>query len=116
VNLAGGKLDEFVHAFRGTVRRPPSCNKLWGRPQPPGEVRALLGALARATIQPADQESHGHPEGRAARQVMIGMINSATMFATLIIGLMAGPAVSLYGSPTVSPVTAAACASDPFPP
>ena len=34
-------------------------------------------------------------------------IKSATMLATLIIGLMAGPAVSLYGSPTVSPVTAA---------
>lgn len=34
-------------------------------------------------------------------------ISSATIFATLIIGLMAGPAVSLYGSPTVSPVTAA---------
>ena len=29
------------------------------------------------------------------------------MFAILIIGLIAGPAVSLYGSPTVSPVTAA---------
>ena len=28
----------------------------------------------------------------------------ATMFATLIIGLIAGPAVSLNGSPTVSPV------------
>ena len=27
------------------------------------------------------------------------------MFAILIIGLIAGPAVSLYGSPTVSPVT-----------
>lgn len=34
-------------------------------------------------------------------------INSATIFATLIIGLIDGPAVSLYGSPTVSPVTAA---------
>ena len=34
----------------------------------------------------------------------------------LIIGLTAGPAVSLYGSPTVSPVTAALCASEPFPP
>ena len=30
------------------------------------------------------------------------------MFATLIIGLIAGPVVSLKGSPTVSPVTAAA--------
>jgi hypothetical protein len=34
----------------------------------------------------------------------------------LIKGLMAGPAVSLYGSPTVSPVTAALCASEPLPP
>ena len=38
------------------------------------------------------------------------------MFATLIIGLMAGPAVSLNGSPTVSPVTDAAWASEPLPP
>ena len=35
------------------------------------------------------------------------------MFAILIIGLIAGPAVSLYGSPTVSPVIAAAWASSP---
>ncbi len=34
-------------------------------------------------------------------------ISSATMLRILIIGLIAGPAVSLYGSPTVSPVTAA---------
>ena len=31
----------------------------------------------------------------------------ATIFVILIIGFTAGPAVSLYGSPTVSPVTAA---------
>ena len=31
----------------------------------------------------------------------------ATMFAILMSGFTAGPAVSLYGSPTVSPVTAA---------
>ena len=30
--------------------------------------------------------------------------------------LRAGPDVSLNGSPTVSPVTAAECVSDPFPP
>src|SRR6478735_3668944 len=45
-----------------------------------------------------------------------GMIRIATMFAILIIGLIAGPAVSLYGSPTVSPVTEAAWASEPLPP
>src|SRR3954468_10671806 len=40
----------------------------------------------------------------------------ATMLLILIIGLTAGPAVSLYGSPTVSPVTAALWASEPLPP
>ncbi len=33
--------------------------------------------------------------------------SNATIFVILIIGFTAGPAVSLYGSPTVSPVTAA---------
>src|SRR6185295_13137427 len=40
----------------------------------------------------------------------------ATMLVILIIGFTAGPAVSLYGSPTVSPVTAALWASEPLPP
>src|SRR5579859_7125821 len=43
-------------------------------------------------------------------------ISSETRFMTLISGLIAGPAVSLNGSPTVSPITVAACASDPLPP
>ena len=38
------------------------------------------------------------------------------MLMILINGLIAGPAVSLYGSPTVSPVTAALWASEPLPP
>ena len=37
----------------------------------------------------------------------IGTINNATILMILISGLIAGPAVSLYGSPTVSPVIAA---------
>ena len=45
-----------------------------------------------------------------------GTSSSATILMILISGLMAGPAVSLYGSPTVSPVTAALCASEPLPP
>src|SRR3954451_18574320 len=49
-------------------------------------------------------------------ETISGMIRIATMFAILIIGLIAGPAVSLYGSPTVSPVTDAAWASEPLPP
>jgi hypothetical protein len=38
------------------------------------------------------------------------------MLMILMSGLIAGPAVSLYGSPTVSPVTAALWASEPLPP
>ncbi len=45
-----------------------------------------------------------------------GAISNATRFMTLINGLMAGPAVSLNGSPTVSPITVAAWASEPLPP
>ena len=45
-----------------------------------------------------------------------GAISTATRFITLISGLIAGPAVSLNGSPTVSPMTVAACASLPLPP
>src|SRR5665647_2937385 len=48
--------------------------------------------------------------------IIKGTISNATMLMILIIGLTAGPAVSLYGSPTVSPVTAALCASEPLPP
>ena len=45
-----------------------------------------------------------------------GAISNETRFITLIKGLMAGPAVSLNGSPTVSPMTVAAWASEPLPP
>ena len=45
-----------------------------------------------------------------------GAISSATRFITLSSGLMAGPAVSLKGSPTVSPMTVAAWASEYLPP
>src|SRR5215207_8505544 len=45
----------------------------------------------------------------------IGAMITETRFTTLIIGLSAGPAVSLNGSPTVSPTTPALCRSEPFP-
>src|SRR4029453_12663294 len=47
---------------------------------------------------------------------MIGTISRATMLMILISGFTAGPAESLYGSPTVSPVAPALGASDPLPP
>src|SRR5919197_6162156 len=75
------------------------------RPRGPGLL--LRGGHGRTLRQ-------GPPS--ANDQVMIGMIRIATMLATLIMGLIAGPAVSLNGSPTVSPVTDAAWASEPLPP
>ena len=47
---------------------------------------------------------------------MAGAMSTETRFITLMSGLMAGPAVSLNGSPTVSPMTVAAWASLPLPP
>src|SRR6478672_4419110 len=55
-------------------------------------------------------------EGNSVDHQSNGTSSSATMLMILISGLIAGPAVSLYGSPTVSPVTAALCASEPLPP
>ena len=46
---------------------------------------------------------------------MIDNNNKATMFVIFIIGFSWSRCV-LVGSPTVSPVTAALCASEPLPP
>ena len=43
-----------------------------------------------------------------------GPSTSAVVDIVVITTCKAGPAVSLNGSPAVSPVTAALCASDPF--
>ena len=73
-------------------------------------ARHVQGTRGTRTRPFAPDPTRPSPERDAHQScyVMIGMIRSATMLATLIIGLIAGPAVSLNGSPTVSPVTAAA--------
>ena len=48
--------------------------------------------------------------------MIAGSTSSDTRFITLMSGFSAGPAVSLNGSPTVSPMTAALWASEPLPP
>src|SRR5665647_2300195 len=81
--------------------------------------------LAGANTYPKRRRRDGRPKGppvapsaaerELRRDVYLtrnGMTSRATMLMTLIIGLMAGHAVSLYGSP----VTAAAWASEPLPP
>ena len=79
-------------------RRCPGLFKLLGRPALPDEV-AVPPGVTRVALgdTPHDGPSSGHRRAGAAihGQVMRGMISSATMLATLIIGLIAGPAVSL---------------------
>src|SRR6266496_2419171 len=78
---------------------------------------AGAGAAGAEIAAGADSEGIGATSDLASVQALIsGTIISATMLMILINGFTAGPAVSLYGSPTVSPVTAALCASEPFPP
>src|SRR5688572_5057079 len=88
--------------LNGAVERPGA--EVADEKSPPGSRRTgllLLGSVGHpATWPPASAASS----------------SSATMLVILIIGLTAGPAVSLYGSPTVSPVTAALWASEPLPP
>jgi len=56
-------------------------------------------AVPTASSSPTNTDSDIGAESSGAEppwgQVISGMISSATMFATLIIGLIAGPAVSL---------------------
>ena len=82
----------------------------------------MLSVLRRENIMATTKMASETPEmaKRAAslsfKLMIAGKINNATKFITLINGLRAGPAVSLNGSPTVSPMTAALCASEPLPP
>ena len=59
---------------------------------------------------------HSHTAPLVAVPENKGTSTSVIVDSSLIRMCMEGPAVSLQGSPTVSPVTEALCASDPFPP
>jgi hypothetical protein len=67
--------------------------ELWDRRRyrPVWQGRRERGVLRTRATEDAARRAESKP----ADQVISGMINSATMFATLIIGLIAGPAVSL---------------------
>src|SRR5262249_27827403 len=74
-----------------------------------------LPHLCIQDLQP-EELTADRPSPTEAQCASTASSSSATMLVILIIGLTAGPAVSLYGSPTVSPVTAALWASEPLPP
>ena len=78
---------------------------VWSRWGPVVSSLALLNHRLQGCMPPACRDG-GSSGFRYLKKIW--MTRMATMFTTLIIGLMAGPLVSLYGSPTVSPVTEAA--------
>jgi hypothetical protein len=86
---AGDEADELVERVASEHRRA-------------APILMQRGALRRRSSPSARTAA---PRAGTRAQVISGMIRIATMLATLIIGLIAGPAVSLNGSPTVSPVT-----------
>jgi hypothetical protein len=64
-----------------------------------GVLFSAPATMAAAAIaqggKPSKREGHPGPSRRLAQKWTMGMIRMATMLATLIIGLIAGPAVSL---------------------
>ena len=80
------------------------------------DLRDLETQMAAATTETAITTTTTRTTSLSACSTIRGANSSATRFITLISGLSAGPAVSLNGSPTVSPITAALCDSLPLPP
>ncbi len=78
--------------------------------------RRLEMTTAATTMTTAPMATPARNPSLWAYLTTLVAISSETRFMTLISGLIAGPAVSLNGSPTVSPMMVASCASEPLPP
>src|SRR5215212_8581479 len=83
------------------------------RVTPPRRLERHSAQASRATATTA---TANRSSSSSARATTVGAISTATRFITLIRGLRAGPAVSLNGSPTVSPITVALWGSEFLPP
>ena len=105
--------DEPARRWGPTPARPPSVSRAAARATPP--PRSEGGGNEQQKRRPVGAP-FSFRRTRADQRARVASRSSATMLVILIIGLTAGPAVSLYGSPTVSPVTAALWASEPLPP
>ena len=80
------------------------------------DLRDLETQMAEATTATAITTTTTRTTSLSVCSTITGANSRATRFITLISGLSAGPAVSLNGSPTVSPMTAALWESLPLPP
>src|SRR6266404_1701739 len=91
----------------------------WTGPQMSGRpsARALMPADgAWGHRKRAARVAREHWTGPQMSQMNSGAITSVIVLSSLISTCRLGPAVSLNGSPTVSPTMAALWASEPFPP
>src|SRR5699024_653197 len=95
---------------------PPSPPSSSTRPSP----RSLESTTGPIAIRPATTamaiRNAWFASAGTLSATTAGAISTETRFITLTSGLIAGPAVSLNGSPMVSPITVASCASEFFPP
>src|SRR5271170_8102242 len=94
----------------------PATSAADGATSPMPAARRLEITIAATTMATAPSATPVRSPTLLLYFTTLVAMSSETRFITLISGLMAGPAVSLNGSPTVSPTTVAACASEPLPP
>ena len=94
----------------------PAASASAGATSPMPPERRLESTIAATMMTTAPRATPTRRPVLALYLTTLVAISSETRFMTLSSGLMAGPAVSLNGSPTVSPTTVAACASEPLPP
>src|SRR6201996_5019386 len=94
----------------------PATSVLAPSPSPIPDPRRLENRIAPTMMITAASATPTRRPGLAAYLTTLVAISSETRFITLSSGLMAGPAVSLNGSPTVSPMIVASWASEPLPP
>ncbi len=76
----------------------------------------LLSLMAQTTMASSTIMAMAVGRLTVSVETTIGAMIREIRLMTLISGLSAGPAVSLSGSPTVSPTMLALCASEPLPP
>src|SRR5699024_9760478 len=130
----GTRVPWWLRSGRITTTRAPSrpssgqrwastfCSAGWLSPSSitTEEARHLEAMIAATAISPATTAITIRSAWLASAGTLItttaGAISRETRFITLISGLIAGPAVSLNGSPMVSPMTVAECASEFLPP
>src|SRR5205823_6926888 len=102
----------------GALPRPGRAGRASAREQSRGSrgrQRAATGVRGHRRSAARGEAAREHRTGPRDR-MNNGAITSVIVLSSLISTWMLGPAVSLNGSPTVSPITAALWAGDPLPP